>query len=277
MGNLKSCFIVATIALAACGSDKAKTPDAPIHVIDAAIDAPVHMIDAPPDAPNYNFSCFGMANPTTAADPITIAGTTETFSMSGVQTVPNVAVDIFKSGTANPVDSQTSSAQGAFTSGNIATGGTPLDGYIKAGVAAYRTTYLYPPTPAVASLMNVPVIMLSTANFTLLTQFASVTQDDANNGVLFLTVTDCNNMPINGATLSVKQNGADVGTQFDLGQLAQQAAGIVIVFNVPDGATDISASYNSMTFPMRSVLSHKKPNGANSVGTITATAVRPGP
>jgi len=32
-----------------------------------------------------------------------------------------------------------------------------------------------------------------------------------------------------------------------------------------------------MTFPARNVLAHKKPNGANAVGTITATAVRPGP
>ncbi|MBV8762186.1 MAG: hypothetical protein JO257_33150, partial [Deltaproteobacteria bacterium] len=192
---------MATLALAACGSDKAKTPDAPIHVIDAPIDTPAHVVDAPPDAPAYDFSCFGMANPTTAADPITISGTTETLTMSGVQTVPNVAVDIYKSGVAAPLDSKTSDAQGAFTSGNIVTAGVPFDGYIKAAVATYRTSYLYPPNPAVASVTGVPVVMLSTQNFALLSQFAGATQDDTNNGVLLLTVTDCANKPINGATL----------------------------------------------------------------------------
>lgn len=278
MGNLKSCFIVATLSLAAaCGSDKAK-PDAPIVIIDSPmIDTPTTPIDAPPDAPAYDFSCFGQPDPTTAADPITLSGTTRTLSMSGAMTVDAVDVGIFKTGTANAVDTQTSDANGNFTSGNITTGGVPFNGYIKGAKTGYRTSYLYPPTPAVASLTMVPVILFTDALLGQLAQFAQVTQDDTANGLLFLTVTDCSNMPIQGATLSIQQGGQSVGTEFDLGALAQQAAGVIVVFNVPDGATDITGSYGGMNFPVHTVVAHKKGNGANAVGTVTITTVRPGP
>jgi hypothetical protein len=273
---MKSCFIVATLALAACGSDKAK-PDAPIVVIDSPTADSPPPVDAPPDAPAYDFSCFGQPNPTTADATITVAGTTETLTMSGVMTLANVDVQIFKSGVNTALDTQTSDANGNFTSGTIVTGGMPFDGYIKGTLATYRTSYLYPPSPPTMSLTGVPVALFSTQIFGQLAAFAQVQQDDTANGAMFLTVTDCANMPIQGATLSVQQGGQDVGTQFDLGALSSQAAGIVVVFNVPDGATDLSATYGGMTFPVHTVLSHKKPNGMNTVGTVTLTAIRPGP
>ncbi len=276
MGKMKSCFIVATLALAACGSDKA-APDAQVVLIDSPMVDTPPPVDAAPDAPAYDFSCFGQPNPTTADDPITVAGTTETLSQSGLMTLSGVTVQIFKSGVAVAVDTQTSDANGNFTSGNIVTAGMPFDGYIKGSLASYRTSFLYPPTPPTASVTGVPVPLFSTQNFDLLAGFAQATQDDTNNGALFLTVTDCANTPIDGATISVQQGGQDVGTQYDLGQLSQQAQGIIIVFNVPDGATDLSATYGSMTFPVHTVLAHKKPNGMNTVGTLTLTTVRPGP
>lgn len=276
MGKLRLSLV---IGLAACGSNNA-TPDAHIVVVDAAPDAKVFM-DAPP--PTYDFSCFGMAAPTTAADPVTIAGQTGSLSQTGTLTGLNgVAVEFYKTGVAAPLATTTSATlnmtDGAFASGDLATGGTPLDGYVKASIAAYRTTFLYPPSKVVANLANVPVPMLDSNNFDLLLQFVLMaTQNDTANGVLFVPVTDCALMPINGATLSVKQGATEVGEQHDLGMLAAQAAGTFIVLNVPDGDVTVSASYNGMDFPPHVVTAHKKPNGANAVGTITATAVRPGP
>jgi hypothetical protein len=276
MGNLKACFVVATLALAACGSDHA-APDAAIVLIDSP---PVDMappVDSPPDVPAYDFSCLGQPDPTTATDPITVAGTTETLSQSGLQTLPGVTVEVFKTGTANAVDTQTSAADGSFTSGDIATGGVPFDGYVKGTLDGYRTSYLYPPSPPAASVTGVPLALFTDQILGQLAQFAQVTQDDTTNGLLFLTVTDCSNTPIQGATLSIQQGGQDVGTQFDLGALVSQAAGINVVFNVPDGATDITGSYGGMTFPMHTVVAHKMPNGQGAVGTVTLTTVRPGP
>jgi hypothetical protein len=277
MGNLRACSAVALLALAACGSDHSKV-DASIQIMDAKeIDAKIWE-DAPP--PMYDLTCYGVNPPTTAADPITISGSTQELGMNGTQPVPLVVVEVFKNGTVNPVATVTSDAQGAFMTGNIATGGTPLDGYIRAAKISYRTTYLYPPTVVAASLTGVPAILLSNTLFGQLDGFANGgSQDDTNNGVLFFAVTDCSltPTPITEATVKVQQNGTDVGTIFDLGQLAPQAAGTYVVFNVPDGPTQILATYNSMAFPTRTVVAHKKPNGLNSEGTVTFTTVRPGP
>ncbi|HEY6039425.1 MAG TPA: hypothetical protein VIV58_34325, partial [Kofleriaceae bacterium] len=153
----------------------------------------------------------------------------------------------------------------------------PLDGYIKASLATYRTTYLYPPNKIIANLTGVPVPLISDANFTQLNGF--INQMDANNGLLFITVTDCANQPISGATLTSKQGNADAGSVLDVGQLSGQAAlaGLYFVSNVPDGDTTIDASYNNMTFPSRVVAAHKKPADANAEGTMTVTVLRPGP
>ncbi|HEY5926063.1 MAG TPA: hypothetical protein VIV11_30465 [Kofleriaceae bacterium] len=275
MGNLRACFAVALLALAACGEDHAKV-DASIIIQDSPpIDSKVFM-DAPPSM--YDLSCLGANPPTTAADPITIGGTTQTLTMNGAMPLAMVAVDVFRSSSATAIASVTSDNAGAFMTGNIATGGTPVDGYVRGAKATFRTTYLYPPTVVATSLPGVPVILISNALFDALSaQIAP--QDDANNGALLVLVTDCTvpqPSPIEGATLSVQQGGSDVGTVFDLGGLAPQAAGTFFVFNVPDGATQVTASYNSMMFPTRTVVAHKKPMGMNTEATLTVVAVRPG-
>jgi len=235
-------------------------------------DAPA---DAGPDASPYDFTCFGMANPTTAADPITIAGTTESLGQGGASAVGSAAVAIYKSGVVAPLDSLTSGSDGTFTSGNIVTAGVPFDGYVKSSHVDYRVSYLYPPTPVAASLTGVPVAMISVASFTQLNQLLQ--QNDTANGALFLTVTDCNNMPLAGSTLT-----ATHGTVTDLGSLQSQLAGIFIVSNVPDGSVDVTASFGSMTFPTRTLVAHKEErvgsgSGQQTNGTLTITAVRPGP
>jgi hypothetical protein len=279
MGKLSACFAIASLALAAaCGSDNAKA-DASIKIVDAAIPDMKVWNDAPP-GPDYDFTCYGGAAPTTAADPITVAGDTAALGQNGSTPVPNVDVDFYETGTATPLATVVSDASGSFTTGNIATGGTPIDGYVRAMEPTFRSTYLYPPNLVTASLAGVPVVMIGNDTFGFLTNIASVAQDDAVNGALVIAVTDCSSgqpTPIEGATVKVQQGGTDVGTVFDLGQLAPQAAGTFFAFNVPEGATQILVSYDGMNFPTRTVVAHKKPTGEGAEGTITATAVRPGP
>jgi hypothetical protein len=276
MGNLRACFAIASLALVACGSDNSKV-DASIIIQDTQMPDMKIFQDAPP--PMYDLTCLGSAAPTTAMNPITIAGTTTTLSMSGAMAVPDVDVDVFRSSSPTAVASVMSDSTGAYMTGNISTGGTPLAGYVRAMEPTYRTTYLYPPTVVAASLTDVPVVMISNSLFEQLTGIIQVAQDDMNNGAMIVLVTDCAvpmPAPIDGATVKVQQNGADVGTIFDLGALAAQAAGTFFVFNVPDGTTQIQVSYDGMMFPMRTVVAHKKPMGMNTEGTMTATAVRPG-
>ena len=271
MGKLSLTLIV--VGTAACGSDNKNNIDAHIVVPDSKpLDAAKVFEDAPP--PSYDFTCFGKPPATTATDPITIAGTTSVLTQNGLTATDAVSVAFFKTGTVTALATVTSAGGGLFASGNITTNGTPIDAYIRASIAQARTTYLYPPNPAKQSLANVPVPIVTDTTFGLVKAFANATQDDANDGALLLILSDCAQTPINGATVSVKQGSADVGTQFDLATLSPMAAGTVFVFGVPDGATTVTAKYGTMTFPVRTVVAHKMADGAAS---ITTTEVLPGP
>jgi hypothetical protein len=191
-----------------------------------------------------------------------------------------VDVAVFKTDTANALATVTSDSGGVFTTGNIATGGVPIDGYIRGMEPTYRSSYIYPPSVVDMSLTGVPVLLVSNQAFGFVEMIASVTQDDDNNGVLLIQVADCTTTPmpqaIDGATVMVQQSGTDVGTIFDLGALAAQAAGTFFVFNVPDGATQVLVSYNGMNFPSHTVMARKRPAGPNPEATVTVLAARPG-
>jgi len=275
MGNLRACFAVAVLALAACGSDHAQ-PDASIKLIDAAIDAKVWE-DAPP-GPMYDLSCLDAAAPTTAADPITISGATSTLTMNGLMAVPDVDVDVFEVGNATALATVTSNATGVFASGDIATAGTPINGYVRAMEPDYRSTYMYPGTVVATDLSAVPVIVVSNDAFGIFTSITQTTQMDDVNGALVVLVTDCSATPtpIKGATVAIEQNGSSVGSvPLDLGGLISQAAGTFFVFNVPDGETQVKVTYDGKAFPARTVTAYKKPSGQNAEATITLVQVRP--
>jgi hypothetical protein len=270
MGKLSLTLIV--VGTAACGSNNNTPVDAHIVVpIDAKpIDAPKVFNDAPP--PSYDFTCFGLPDPTTSDDPVTISGTTSELSQAGLTATDGVSVTFFKAGVATTT--VVTAGGGLFASGNVVTGGNAFDAYLRASLAQARTTYLYPPNIVHKTIANVPVPIITNSTFTLLTGFAQVIQDDVNDGALIAILSDCAQQPINGATVSVKQGSTEVGTQFDLGQLSSMAAGTFFIFNVPDGSTTLTAKYGTMTFPVRTVLAHKTADGAAS---MTATEVLPGP
>jgi hypothetical protein len=278
MGNVRSYLF---LVLAACGSNGSNKPDAAV-VHDAPVDS--RAIDAKDflDAaqPRYDFSCFGVSPPTSAPDPISISGTTEEVTTSGLSAVDAVPVSVYKAGGgASAVGTATSAADGSFTISGLVTGGVPFDGHLQAPKATYRTTYLFPGHPLAADLTGAPVVMFSDQTFMLLTgTLLGVTQDDTANGVVFALLTDCAFQPISGGQVAVQQGGADVGTLVSLeASLGAMAAGAFIALNVPDGPTEVSGRYGSMTFPAHTVGVHKKPGGQNAEGTVTVTQVRPGP
>jgi hypothetical protein len=283
MGNVRAC-LASALALAACGGSNNAKPDSPVH-IDAPIDMP---IDMPVDmGPTADLSCAGMPLPTTADATVTAAGATEEISLSGPAALGSATVRAFKVGTVAPLDTIMSDATtGAFTTKALTTGGVPLNAYLEGShadvtdmmgnVTSYRTTYVFPPQAVSTSLPQVPILIASTQTFTQLSGLAGANQDDTVNGALFVAVTDCANKPVTGATLSVKQNNAAVGTIFDLGAQFPQAAGIFFVFNVPAGNTDVNATLGATDFLGHTVIAFKNGNGVVN-GSMTTTIVRPGP
>jgi hypothetical protein len=157
--------------------------------------------------------------------------------------VAGVTVALYKRGNLVAVDTQAPTTDsGAFAMTAQDTGLVPYDGYLKATKADNRDSYVYPPSPFIADQADIPVLMLAGDIFGFAVQFLMGTQD-AGNGAIGTAIVDCSNTPIDGATLSVTQNGAAVGNTHDAGLLAAQAAGVFLTFNVPPGETVITATY----------------------------------
>ncbi|MGN6109355.1 MAG: hypothetical protein ACTHU0_29880 [Kofleriaceae bacterium] len=251
MGNLRRHLLVAAGAtLAACGGNDNK-PDALIIIPDAAIDAPPP-IDAPPDAPSYDFSCAGNSAPTTAPAQLMVSGSAYDLNPINLNPVPvaDAQVEAFRVGNANAIATTTTDAAGAW-SVSLTSGGAPVDGYIRARKQGHRTTLLYPPAPLHADLAMAPLLALSNTTFAGLNVAVGGNQM-AGNGVVLVAAVDCANNPVDGAMIRVQQSGSDVGNQVDLSQVQ---GGVVFVFNVPPGATEVSATYNGMAFRAHTVQS----------------------
>ena len=277
MENLRTCFVVAVGALAACGGSNVAV-DA--HIIDSSADAKVFM-DAPIDSPPvYDFSCIGVAPPTTGDDPVAVSGLAQEISASGIAalaTNPVTACKLNCTGGVNQLATATTDSTGAFTLTGIATGGNALDAYVKVAKSGDRTTLVFPYAPFVKDLANMPALIFTTAAFDFAVQFLASNNQDAGNGTLALAVVDCANTPItdtNNITLTVKQGATDVPntTTIDLGLLAAQVRGTFVVFNVPPSvATEVNAAY------MGTTLRTFRPHAVRvEAATTTETLVRPG-
>jgi hypothetical protein len=273
---MKACILA--LALAACGGGSA-TPDASLVIIDSPVDsAPA---DAAPDAPpSYDLSCFGAPEPTTADVIITISGVVTV----GQDATQGVSVGMYETGVMSALNFATTGASGEF-SGNIDTEAVPFDGYLEAqyahtvgsDIVGERITWLYPAGKLTTSVSNVQVPILDAQSQQVIESISGHTQDDTNSGMLVVAVTDCGAtpQPLAGATLSVTQDGNAVGEVFDPSTLDPQLGGTFIVFNVPDGATEVAATYGGMTFPAHTVQVHKQ--NSLAIPSLTETQVRPGP
>lgn len=271
MGTIRSSLYL--VALVACSGNKAK-PDAPPPPIDAAPDA--KPIDAPPDAPSHDLTCIGNTIGQVAAT-VTVSGTVTQLDVVNMQPsitmLAGATLNACKGNCqgANKLDTQTSDAQGAFTTKALTTGGTPLDGYISMTHTGDRTVQAYPPYPLTQNLDNVPILTFTPTALGLLS-FVGCTQD-AGKGMGAVIVTDCMNKRITdggNVMLSLKQGGVEVTgtTVIDGGTLSPMGAGLFLICNVPPGLTTVNASYSGMTFLAHDV--------TYTAGTTTETQIRPG-
>lgn len=228
---------------------------------------------AEPEPAGPDFVCLSHQPPTTALDPLSVAGTVESMTMSGALVpVDGVELQVFRAGEPVVLAHGTSDAAGAFALASVASGGHPLHAYLKATKQGFRTTFLYPPFPLTTNATAVPLPTMSDAMFTSLVSSLGVSQDDHKNGVLLVEVADCKGDPVVGATLSVTRGNAATGDIHDLGN------GQFIVFDVPDGKTAVSASYGTTQLPEHEVMVRKQdPDCTSPRSTLTATSVIPAP
>jgi hypothetical protein len=244
--------------LVACGGGNDQ-PDALIIIPDADIDA--QDIDAPIDAREFDFTCMNNPAPTTATNPVLVAGTAQNFDIVAQAPVPvaDATVGAFQLD-GDPIGANdTSDANGNWDL-SVPSGGTPIDGYIQATKAGHRTVRIYPPEPMRADQANIPALLLANGTFNTLVTLANA-QQGAGNGTIGMVVLDCVGTPMGGVVISAKQNNTEVGMQQDLGLLQE---GLWIVFDVPPGETEVSATYNGMAL---------RPHMVEVVAATTSTTV----
>jgi hypothetical protein len=290
MRAIRTClFAVALGAVAACGGGDSK-PDAMVVIIP---DAPP---DAPPDAaePTFDFSCMGNTQGAAAAN-VMLSGFAAEIVLNGatpdVQPAHSATVDFCKAAsttclTTDKLNSKTTPTMGcpmtgcAFASDALPTAGAPLDIYIKLTKTGDRPTFIYPASPVVANVTNIPGVMFTSTIIPTLVAFGIIQQDDGK-GNMLLAVTDCATMPITDSanvTVTLKQNGAVVaGTNtLDLSQADPALAGTYAIFNVPAGATaqapalatEVSATYKTKALRAHTVNVFRD--------STTGTQLRPG-
>lgn len=169
------------------------------------------------------------------------------------------------------VVSTTSAANGTF-SVSVPTGGNPVSAYARITKTGYRRTYIYTLNPLSESLIGAPAPVVTPPTFQTLSDFASVTQDDATNGALLVLVSDCAGEPVNDAVVTVTQNGTSVGTLLNL---TDASDGAYAFFNVPAGAASVNVTYDGTAFRPVDVKAYAAGAGQTD-GTVTAVLVSPG-
>jgi hypothetical protein len=272
MRTLHACaFVAASTFAVACGGGDAKPDAAPIIIPDAAPDAP----PPPIDAQQFDFTCMNNPAPTTAPATIVLSGTATDITLTNPPMqvpVAGATVKGFKGSPPVPVGTPTTTDAAGNWTLTLATGTTPLDGFVEASKSTpppnptptNRTARIYPPQPLVADQAMIPIPLFATDTFAIIVQVSGQTQSDAN-GTVALLILDCAGTPVSGATISVKQNGTEVGSQQDAGQLQ---AGAWFVFDVPPGDAVVGATVQGMNLRSHTINVAAK--------TTSGTIVNPG-
>jgi hypothetical protein len=240
------------------GSDEG-TPDAEIGEADAAPGA---------DARTDRFRCLGDPLPTDAADPIAVTGTV---SRAGLPTRPlsGASVQVFRRSGGAVLASATSAGNGTYTL-SVATGGDPLDTYVRASSGTLFKTELYAASVVVADTSGSDFILTDATTLGFLTGLVDVTQE-ASLGAVTVRVADCDNNPVAGATITgfggtrVFYAGDDGRPSADPTETGSQ--GLASGFNVPVGSLTINADVDGETLRANTI--------ASRAGTIALAAIAP--
>jgi hypothetical protein len=191
--------------------------------------------------------CLGNALPTTASDPVAITGTlTDPFNGHAVA---GATIEGFLVGTTSSIFTTTSDARGAF-SREQGFGGVPRSAYLRASPNGYLPSYFYPAVP-IASDITLAIQMLTATDLATIAMVAGIGQLDSGKAHLFVSVIDCNGMPVAGATVTTTPPGTvryfANATPSPTSIATDAITGSAMVANIPISNTIISATVNGMT------------------------------
>lgn len=197
----------------------------------------------------YDFSCAGMAPPSTAPDPLILAGTVSRVSTSGSTVEEMVQVEARDRADDAVLGSAVTDAMGAFSISYDNPTMLAVDGYVAMTKMGLLDTYIFPPDPLFESIMSLDAGMIEPGTVSLIyTLFGGgQSYNAATSSTAVVLVVDCAGTPIEGATVSFDPPAGAVRYLDGMtpsGTMGTDASGTAFGFNVPVGTGTIAnASY----------------------------------
>jgi len=197
----------------------------------------------------------GGADAATAASTITVSGTAKAQSTSSMP-LEGVTIAAYKRGNdTTPVATTTNDASGNYTPTDE-TGSVPVEGDVKATIASYLDTYLYPPAALSADFAGASIFLVTQGTVDLLSNLLCNSPQMTSNGVVATLVIDGSMNPVAGATVSSDPAPSKVcynqgGTPNKMAMMTD-TDGIAYLLNVTGDVT-VSASKSGSTFASHDV------------------------
>jgi hypothetical protein len=197
--------------------------------------------------PAAGFECLGAPIPTTAPATVTVSGRVEQNALSPTA-LGGAVVIAFRVGATDTLAIDTSFTSGSYSL-SVSTGGTPVNGYLRATESGHVDTYAYPSRPLFADLAT-DILMPTTNELAFLGTVVGVTQA-AGNGFIGMIVKDCNGTTLAGATVTTSPAGSAVrynsGSSPSSTATSTSSDGVAYVFNLPAGNVTVMANVSGHT------------------------------
>jgi hypothetical protein len=196
-------------------------------------------------APAEPPECLGDPLPETIDAEITISGLVTGWGGGGLEDATVEARDASDEGL---LLSDTSDVTGAYALA-LDTGEAPLDAFLRVSAINRLDSYIYPPVPFIASVLDADLPLITSGLRTTAANAAEVTLE-ADTGLLYVLVIGCDGAPIPGATVTTDPPGELRYTEGGLPSVTATATddtGGALIFNVPPGDVELDASINGFS------------------------------
>ncbi len=192
--------------------------------------------------PTPGFECLGQALPTAAPPLVNVSGMV-TANVLSPAPVPHAFVYAFRTGDTTHLAGDTTNTPGQYSVG-IATGGTPVNGYLAISDSGHHIdTYAYPAVPLAVDVTD-NVLMVSSSEFSFLAASAGITPV-AGDGFIGVVVRNCQGTSVAGATVTSSPAGT---VRYNAGGLPSSTAtftaadGVAYIANVGPGNVTVRAT-----------------------------------
>lgn len=190
---------------------------------------------------------------------VTMQGVAKAYTAGGTEPIAGVLITAHATGDDDTVVLMATSAADGTYSITYETGGAPVDGYLRATLAGYMTTYLIPPGPITADFAGGTVAMLTPDIFNLLANtLCGANQPETGKAAIAVVTLDAEDNPVAGATIG-SSPAAGRYCYNDNGFPSRSATatdvdGAAYFLNVPPGDVRVSAMASGITYPSHTVL-----------------------